>query len=208
MPHLWDPTAIAPEEGLARLLAGNARFRAGQGRLAFPRPELAEGAQRPFAIVVGCSDSRTPTEILFDQGFGDLFVVRVAGNVASPAVFGSVEFAASQFGTRLVVVLGHSRCGAIAATLDALESGFPPDSAHIKFITDLIVPTVSPLVSGPLAVGRGSLAWAATRANALAAARALREGSQILADLVAAGRLEVVAAEYLLETGEVQILSE
>ncbi len=132
MPHTRDPSALSPEEALARLTEGNRRFRTGEG---FPSgrawsAQQAREAQRPFAIVLGCSDSRTPVEILFDQGFGELFVVRIAGNIVAPSVVGSIEFAASQFGTRLVVVLGHTRCGAIAATLSAVETGLGPGVAE------------------------------------------------------------------------------
>ncbi|MBT9559464.1 MAG: carbonic anhydrase [Myxococcales bacterium] len=208
MPRTWDPDSVPPESALQRLLLGNARFRSGQGRIATLRPDLAEVVQRPFAIVVGCSDSRTPVEILFDQGFGDLFVVRVAGNVASPAVLGSVEFAASQFGSRLVLVLGHTRCGAVTATLDAVESGYSPASSHIAMITDLIAPTVIPLFVGPGALPKSERPRAALRANAVAAAKALTHRSALLAELVDTGRLAIVSAEYALETGEVTIIDD
>src|SRR5262245_6180334 len=124
MPKTWDPGALTPQDALERLREGNLRFRqTGERPEARTfRPELAVISQTPFAIVLGCSDSRTPVEILFDEGFGDLFVVRIAGNIVAPSVVGSIEFAASQFGTRLVVVLGHTRCGAIHATLGALRS--------------------------------------------------------------------------------------
>lgn len=208
MPRTWDPDSVPPELALQRLLLGNARFRSGQGRIATLRPDLADVVQRPFAIVVGCSDSRTPVEILFDQGFGDLFVVRVAGNVASPAVLGSVEFAASQFGSRLVLVLGHTRCGAVSATLDAVESGYSPESSHIAMITDLIAPTVIPLFVGPNALSKAERPKAALRANAVASANALTQRSALLAELVETGRLAVVSAEYALETGEVSIIDD
>ncbi len=208
MPRTWDPDSVPPDVALQRLLEGNVRFRSGNGRIATLRPDLAEIVQRPFAIVVGCSDSRTPVEILFDQGFGDLFVVRVAGNVASPAVLGSVEFGASQFGSRLVLVLGHTRCGAVMATLDAVESGYSPESSHIAMITDLIAPTVIPLFVGPNALSKEERPKAALRANAVASANALTQRSALLADLVESGRLAVVSAEYALETGEVVIIDD
>src|SRR6476620_6347143 len=125
MPHTWDPQSLSPEESLKRLVEGNHRFRDGGGT-SLARTwsrELATEAQRPFAIVLGCSDSRTPVEILFDQGFGDLFVVRIAGNIVAPSVIGSIEFAASEFGSQLVVVMGHTRCGAVGATVRAIETG-------------------------------------------------------------------------------------
>jgi len=210
MPRTWDPTAVSPDDAIARLVAGNARFLSGAGSVASHSPDLV-GGQRPFAIVVGCSDSRTPVEILFDQGFGDLFVVRVAGNVASPAVFGSVEFAASRFGTRLVVVLGHTRCGAIEATLDVMTRGATPESQHVSFITDLIAPNIESVVHAAGANAHGApgaahdhdLRHEATRANVLASVASLQRESALLAELVAAGRVRVVGAEYALETGEV-----
>src|SRR5215470_14231243 len=139
MPHTWDTSSLSPEQGLARLVEGNRRFREATGR-SMARAwsaGLATEAQRPFAIVLGCSDSRTPVEILFDEGFGDLFVVRIAGNIVAPSVVGSIEFAASQFGTRLVVVMGHSRCGAVGATMRALEHG-APESKNLLAIVDRI----------------------------------------------------------------------
>src|SRR5678815_64007 len=138
MPKTWDPGSLDPEQSLWRLAEGNRRFCAAIGSTT-GRPwsdVLAREAQSPFAIVLGCSDSRTPVEVLFDQGFGDLFVVRIAGNIVAPSVVGSIEFAASQFGTRLVVVLGHSRCGAIAATVGAIRTGLGPESKNIRAITD------------------------------------------------------------------------
>src|SRR5258708_7263520 len=140
MPHLWDPTSPTPQEALARLAEGNVRFRGGNATSSRTpwSEELARTAQRPFAIVLACSDSRTPVEILFDQGFGDLFVVRVAGNIVAPSIVGSIEFAASQFGSRLVVVMGHTRCGAISATVRALETGMGHASKNIRDITDRI----------------------------------------------------------------------
>ena len=148
MPHTWDPDALSPSTAAERLLAGNQRFCDGKPAAESRTfsPELAERPQRPFAIVLGCSDSRTPVEILFDQGFGDLFVVRIAGNVVAPSVVGSIEFAASQFGTRLVVVLGHTRCGAIAATAHALHTGDGPESRNIRSITDRIAPHIAAAV--------------------------------------------------------------
>src|SRR5918993_1383690 len=118
MTNTWDPKALPPDEALQRLVDGNRRFREGGGTTMARgwSPEHAEQSQSPFAIILGCSDSRTPVEIVFDQGFGDLFVVRIAGNIVAPSVVGSIEFAASQFGTRLVVVLGHTRCGAVSAS--------------------------------------------------------------------------------------------
>lgn len=205
MPHTWDPSSVSPGEAVQRLVAGNRRFLAGvrEGRLW--SCEHAERDQKPLAIVLGCSDSRTPVEIVFDQGFGDLFVVRVAGNIAAPSVIGSIEFAASQFGTRLVVVLGHTRCGAVAATIDAIATGHGPSSKNIRSITDRIAPHVHGLVRGAFRdpAERLGILSEAVRANALASADHLRHGSRMLEDLVLAGRIVVVTAEYELESGRV-----
>jgi carbonic anhydrase len=161
---------------------------------------MATTAQRPFAIILGCSDSRTPVEILFDEGFGDLFVVRIAGNIVAPSGIGSIEFAASQFGSRLVVVMGHTRCGAVSATVNAIQTNLGPESKNIRSITDRIAPHIQGLVrpGDPEGVLRE-----AVRANVRASVDHLRHGSQILEDLVMAGRLAIVGAEYDLETGQV-----
>lgn len=211
MPHTWDPQAPSPDDALRRLIEGNRRFqrKAGapgwfaQARSSYP--EVAVEPQRPFAIVLGCSDSRTPVEILFDQGLGDLFVVRVAGHVVAPSVVGSIEFAASQFGTRLVVVLGHTQCGAIAATVHAIETQGGPESKNIRSITDRISPNIEGLVYAARGgnADQTGLMREATRANVLAAVNHLRHGSQLLEELVLAGRVAVVGAEYDLETGAV-----
>jgi len=193
-----DQSPLTPEQSLERLAAGNRRFHEAAGA-AGPvawSPELATGAQRPFAIVLGCSDSRIPVEIVFDVGFGDLFVVRVAGNIVAPSLVGSIEFAVSQFGTRLIVVLGHTDCGAVAATVHALETGLGPESKNIRAITDRIAPHIEALVR---ASARGEVGHEAVRASA----DHLRHGSRLLEDLVAAGTVWVVGAEYVLETGTV-----
>ncbi|MCB9655762.1 MAG: carbonic anhydrase [Deltaproteobacteria bacterium] len=169
-------------------------------------PKHASSPQRPFAIILGCSDSRTPVEILFDQGFGELFVVRIAGNIVAPSVVGSIEFAASQFGTRLVVVMGHTRCGAVTATVNAIQTGMGPASKNIQSITDRITPHVEDLVRHELThrpEDRASLMREAVRANVRASADHLRHGSRIIEELVLAERLVVVGAEYELETGVV-----
>lgn len=201
MPHTWDPSSVPPEQALQRLIEGNRRFRE-QGSTSPARSwsQAAAADQRPFAIVLGCADSRTPVEILFDQGFGDLFVVRIAGNIVAPSVVGSIEFAASLFGTRLVVVMGHTRCGAVSATVRAIQTGLGPESKNIRAITDRIAPHVEWLVrrDGPEDVFREAM-----RANVRASADHLRHGSRIIEDLVVAGRVLVVGAEYELETGAV-----
>jgi len=193
---------------LARLVAGNERFRSGTGRINIPRPELATQVQRPFAIVVGCSDSRTPVEILFDQGFGDLFVVRVAGNVPSPSVVGSVEFAVATFGTTLVMVLGHTQCGAIDATLAAESHGHLPQSPYISFITDMIAPCIHDVVAEHAHEPIERLRVIALHANIAATVAALRAESPLIAGLMEQGRIQVVGAEYALETGAVTLLPE
>lgn len=202
MPHTWEQSSPSPEQALQRLMDGNRRFRT-QTSSAPTRAwseQLATEQQRPFAIVLGCSDSRTPVEILFDQGFGDLFVVRIAGNIVAPSVVGSIEFAASQFGTRLVVVMGHTRCGAVSATVRAIETGLGSESQNIRAITDRIAPHIEWLVRRG---EPGNLIREAMRANVRASVDHLRHGSRILEDLVIAGRVLVVGAEYELETGAV-----
>jgi carbonic anhydrase len=206
MPKTWDPGAPTPSDALRRLIEGNQRFlQRGDATLearAFS-PDLAVQPQVPFAIVLGCSDSRTPVEILFDQGFGDLFVVRIAGNVVAPSVVGSIEFAASQFGTRLVVVLGHTRCGAVSATVRAIETGNGPESKNIRAITDRVAPNIEGIVRASNGTNDPKLMRELMRANVRASAHHLRHGSQLLEELVLAGRLAVVGAEYELETGQV-----
>lgn len=203
MPRIGDDDAPPPEEAIRRLVEGNARFRASTSSAVRSwDPTLATPDQRPFAIVLGCSDSRTPVEILFDQGFGDLFVVRIAGNIVAPSVVGSIEFAASQFGSRLVVVMGHTRCGAVTATVRAIETGLGHESRNIRDITDRIAPHIEGLVRS----GATDVLREAVRANVRASVDHLRHGSRILEELVVAGRLVVVGAEYDIETGEVLFL--
>lgn len=202
MPHLFDPNSPTPQDALQRLVDGNRRFREAVG-LTTGRPwsELhATQSQRPFAIILGCSDSRTPVEILFDQGFGDLFVVRVAGNIVAPSIVGSIEFAASQFGSRLVVVMGHTRCGAITATMNAIKTGLGPESRNIRSITDRIAPHIDGFAHVP---DTSETMREAMRANVRASTDHLRHGSAILEELVMTGRLAVVGAEYEMETGAV-----
>ena len=206
MPHTWDPDSLAPAEAVRRLAEGNLRFCEGRPlhEARTFSPELASKPQRPFAIVLGCSDSRTPIEVLFDQGFGDLFVVRIAGNVVAPSVVGSVEFPASQFGTRLVVVLGHTRCGAIAATVNALRTGNGPASRNIRSITNRIGPHIEAAVRAAPSVDDDGFLRGMMRDNVRASVQHLRRGSRILEDLVLAKRVAIVAADYELETGRVE----
>jgi carbonic anhydrase len=204
-----QPAQPSAEECLRRLREGNQRFVQG----AHDRAPLGWHAgivegQRPFAVVLGCSDSRAPAELVFDQGLGDLFVIRVAGNVVAPSGIGSVEFAVSRFGTPLVVVMGHTLCGAVAATVQALEQGDSPESKNLRSITDRIAPHVEGLVrlAQRQSTDRNVLLREAGRANTLASTAQLRHGSPLLERLVTSGELLVVAAEYELETGRVELL--
>ena len=201
MQQTWDSSARSPASALARLIAGNLRFREAR---ATPSArvwdeQVADVPQNPFAIVLGCSDSRTPVEVLFDQGFGDLFVVRIAGNIVAPSVLGSIEFAASQFGTRLVVVMGHTRCGAVSASVRALQTGTGHESRNIRSITDRIGPPIESRVR--LGGDLDQIVGDAVRANVRASAEHLRHSSRMLEELVVDGQLVVVGAEYELKTG-------
>ena len=171
-----------------------------------PRENFIEH-QRPHTIIVGCSDSRVPAELVFDQGLGDLFVVRVAGNVIAPSQVGSVEFAAAEFGTRLVVVLGHTRCGAVDATIRSIQQPKNEHSANIMSIVNRIQPHIVGLVEKHTDSSHAELARRAVRANVLASVAHLRHGSEVLETLIAREGLEVVGAEYNIETGEVEFLS-
>ena len=160
--------------------------------------------QQPFAIILGCSDSRVPAEIVFDQGLGDLFVIRVAGNIVAPSQVGSVEFAATRFGTRLVVVLGHSQCGAILATLEELQQPTANQSRNLRSIVDRIRPSVEGLLKVELRHDLDTLVRHAVRANVGVSVDHLRHGSEVLEQLVQDAGLLVVGAEYSLETGVVE----
>jgi carbonic anhydrase len=166
------------------------------------RAQLAE-SQSPFAAILGCSDSRVPVEIVFDQGLGDLFVIRVAGNIVAPSLIGSVEFAAEQFGTRLVVVLGHSRCGAVTATLEELQRPTANPSRNIHSIVERIRPAVAGLLATELRHDPVALVRQAVRANIRASVEQLRSGSPLIERLIESAGLRVVGAEYSLETGRV-----
>jgi carbonic anhydrase len=167
------------------------------------RRELVDG-QEPFAIILGCSDSRVPAEIVFDQGLGDLFVIRVAGNIVAPSQIGSVEFAAAQFDTRLVVVLGHTQCGAIEATLDQLQRPTEDQSRNLRSIVDRVRPAVWSLLGTDLRHDRAAMMHQAVRANIRMSVNQLRHGSEILEQLIDSEGLLIVGAEYSLETGEVE----
>ncbi|HEY0513039.1 MAG TPA: carbonic anhydrase [Thermoanaerobaculia bacterium] len=199
---------ITAREALERLREGNLRFRsdasASDASLRSNRiAELAK-SQAPIAIVLGCSDSRVPAEIVFDQGLGDLFVIRVAGNIVAPSQVGSVEFAAARFGTPLVVVLGHSQCGAILATLEELQRPTVNQSPNLRSIVDRVRPSVEALLETDLRHDLGALVKQAVRANIRASVDHLRHGSRILEQLIQEGRLLIVGAEYALDTGAVE----
>ncbi|MFT5125759.1 MAG: carbonic anhydrase [Candidatus Omnitrophota bacterium] len=196
---------IPATEALKQLREGNLRYVADERNRSvvtcpIQRIDLVAG-QEPFAIILGCSDSRVPAELVFDQGVGDLFVIRVAGNVVAPSLVGSVEFAASLFHTRLVVVLGHTMCGAIQATIQELERPDKNRSPNLASIVNRIRPCVEPLVAAGLGKDPAELIAQAGRANIRASANALRHGSEILEGLIEHKELVVVGAEYSLETG-------
>lgn len=198
---------ISALEALARLRAGNRRFAESMQDTVptlTPTRRLALAqVQEPFAIILGCSDSRVPAELVLGQGFGDLFVIRVAGNIVAPSQVGSVEFAAERFGTRLVVVLGHTECGAIVATVEELRRPTPDQSPGLRAIVDRIRPAVEPLLATPLGQETQSLVALAVRANIRAAADHLRHGSAVLERLVQRDGLMIVGAEYCLQSGVV-----
>jgi carbonic anhydrase len=192
-------------EGLARLIGGNRRFAAEESsrdRLGLSRRAELVGAQEPFAIILGCSDSRVPAEIVFDQGLGDLFVIRVAGNIVAPSQVGSVEFAAARFGTRLVVVLGHSGCGAITAALEDLRRP-GPQSRDLRSVVDRVRPWVHDVIETRPDAPDADVIALAVRANIRASVNHLRHASELLERLVREQGLRVVGAEYSLQTGVV-----
>ena len=207
---------ISAQDALDRLQEGNLRFSSdhtvshtssrtlnNQNR----RDELLAG-QEPFAIIVGCSDSRVPAEIIFDQGLGDLFVVRVAGNIVAPSQVGSIELAATGFGTPLVVVLGHSGCGAVQATLAELKNPSENLSPNLRAIIDRIRPSMESELGMDLRQDSDALVRNTIQANIRAAVHHLRHESQILKELIQYHGLLVVGAEYSLETGVVDFLDD
>jgi carbonic anhydrase len=199
---------ISAQEALERLRKGSRRFASGvRSRDTLTsearRNELVAG-QEPFAIILGCSDSRVPAEIVFDQGLGDLFVIRVAGNIVASSQVGSVEFAAAQFGTRLVVVLGHSECGAVLATLAELQRPTNSQSRYLRSIVNRVRPSVEALLATELSHDPDALVRQAVRANIRASANQLRHGSEVLEQLIQEDGLLVVGAEYSLATGTVE----
>ena len=199
---------IPAAEALQRLRDGNETFSASVNG---PDHFLSSGhraelvlVQEPFAIILGCSDARVPAEIIFGQGLGALFVIRVAGNIVAPSQVGSVEFAAERFGTRLVVVLGHSQCGAVLATIEALRNPDAPSSANLRSIVDRVRPSVEELLKTDPNREHDDLVHHAVRSNIRASVNHLRHGSELLERLIAEQGLMVVGAEYSLSTGKVE----
>jgi len=202
-----DKHPTLAHEAIERLREGNRRFVSGTARdTSGTRRFEPTLVQKPFAIILGCSDSRVPAEIVFDQGLGDLFVIRIAGNIVAPSGVGSVEFAASRFGTRLVVVLGHSQCGAVQATLEELQQPVENQSRNLRSIVDRIRPSAEVLLRTELRHDREALMQASVRANIAASVNHLRHGSEILEQLIRDDGLLVVGAEYSVETGVVEFL--
>jgi len=203
---------ISAVEALQRLLDGNARFVSGvrslDAMVSHTRLDEFTAGQQPFAVILGCSDSRVPVEIVFDQGMGDLFVIRVAGNVVAPSQIGSVEFAAERFSTKLVVVLGHSRCGAVQATLEQLRGPAERQSPNLTSIVSRIEPSVATVLENAGESDDSELERLAVRANVRASVEALKHGSDILENLVARDELLIVGAEYSLDTGVVDFFAD
>ena len=196
---------ISATEALKRLRDGNRRFVGGDRSvdtmIQARRIEVGD-RQEPLAVILGCSDSRVPVEVVFDQGFGDLFVIRVAGNIVAPSQIGSVEFAAERLGTRLVVVLGHTRCGAVLATLEDLQQA-QSQSWNMNSIVSRIRPSVEGLLATELKHDHAALVTQAVRANVRASVNQLRHGSDVLERLSRVDGLQIVGAEYSLDTGVV-----
>jgi len=203
---------ISAQDALARLRDGNRRFVANESTASAqltPSQRLAlTNGQQPFAIVLGCSDSRVPAELVFDQGFGELFVIRVAGNIVAPSQVGSVEFAAARFETRLVVVMGHSQCGAVTAAVEEVLGQATNESRNLRSIVDRVRPSVEAVVTARADHDVDALIGDAVRANVRASVDHLRHGSQLLEALIQRDGLRVVGAEYSLESGVVSFFDE
>jgi len=202
---------IDARKALTMLREGNERFVEGDRCIDtyLSHTKLGEhlGGQAPFAIVLGCSDSRVPVEIIFDVGLGDLFVIRVAGNIVAPSLIGSVELAAEAFGSRLVVVLGHSGCGAVDVTLSTIEDEAAAAPGNVNAIVREIRPVIEPLIAASGSGDRNELMARAVRANVRASVDALRHGSETLERLIRDDGLLVVGAEYSLENGKVDFFA-
>ena len=199
---------VTASDALKRLRKGNSRFVTGRNDIAKSigearRAELVDG-QKPFAVILSCSDSRVPVELIFDQGLGELFVIRVAGNIVAPSQVGSIEFAAARLGVELVVVLGHSNCGAVDAALQALTDKQEIASPHLRSIVDSIRPALEPLAGDP----ENATLRQAVRANILQSVERLRQGSQLLEQLIVSGDLTIIGAKYSIESGEVKFFDD
>ncbi len=203
---------ISAEQALERLKTGNREFvdniQNSDTLANHARPAELVQEQAPIAIILGCSDARVPAEIVFNQGLGDLFVIRVAGNIVSPSQIGSVEFAAAMFGTPLVVVLGHTQCGAVTTTLNELQQPTENQSPNLQAIVNRVRPSVEPLLDTELRHDHGALIREAVRANVVRSVRQLRRGSTILENLIRDRTLTIVGAEYAIETGKVDFLED
>lgn len=203
---------ISAFEALERLRQGNHRFVTGEvdhEATANRRhqPNMAT-SQNPFAIVLACSDSRVPTELIFDQGIGDLFVIRVAGNIVAPSQIGSIEFAATQFGTRLVIVLGHNNCGAVIATLNELAKKDTLRSPNLRAIVDRVRPAIEHILTENSDHEAEEVIDAAVRANVRASVNRLQHGSLIIENLIDDDKLQICGAEYSIKTGRVEFLAD
>ncbi len=199
---------IPASEALAQLRAGNQRFASGNPTPHLDyvkRAELLSG-QSPKAVIIGCSDSRVPAEIVFDQSLGDLFVIRVAGNIVAPSQIGSVEFAVEQFGTQLVVVLGHSHCGAIKAAIDSMRDPDTQHSRNMRSIVDRITPAIANVILDDQSHSPEGLVALAVRANISYSVSQLRHGSSILEEFVQDSGMQIIGAEYSLESGIVTFI--
>ena len=201
-PGAWgqqSASALSADQALSRLLAGNARFVAHKeqhpDQFLTRRRELISG-QHPFAVILGCSDSRVPPELLFDEGFGDLFVIRVAGNIVDDAILGSIEYAVEHLGTKLIVVLGHEKCGAVSAAV-ASENA----SGHLSSLVSAIRPAVLSTASSP-----GDRIHNCVVENVRRVARQIRESEPVLKEATQRGGVKVIAADYELDTGQVRLL--
>lgn len=202
---------LSATAALERLKQGNQCFMPGSNTGPTLQRYEADGSvpkQEPFAIVLGCSDARVPLEMVFNQGLGDLFVIRVAGNIVAPSQIGSIEFAASKFGTRLVVVMGHSHCGAVAATLSEIQKPCGVVSPNLASIVEHIRPAVEPLVTDGTHLDPATLQQEAMRANVRASVAQLHSGSEVLENLAQNDGLQIVGAEYSIESGCVTFLDE
>ncbi len=194
------------DAALKELIEGNYRYvqAATSGAVLDSKKHQVLPEQNPMAVILGCSDSRVPAELVFDQGVGDLFVIRIAGNIVAPSQIGSIEFACQQFKTQLVVVLGHTNCGAISATIDSLLSDPDQMSPNLASIVDRLKPAVSPVINDDIVRDRSSLMKKAMQANIEYSTQQLQIRSKIIRDLINNKQLKIVGAEYSIETGEVE----